>query len=158
MGKRRKAFELNGPRLLSLWQSLHRIPGGKLIFSRLLGHFIPYTGALGAVVERLDAGEVELSLRERRGIRNHLSSVHAAALMNFLELSTGLAVVSSTSASQRAILLHFELSYEKKARGRLRAIGRCTQKEGKDWMAEGQILDERDAVVSRAVATWRVSD
>jgi len=43
-----------GPQLRKHWQRLQRLPGGKCLFSWLLGRFVPYTGTLGACIEVLN--------------------------------------------------------------------------------------------------------
>jgi len=79
---------------------------------------VPYTASIGAVVERFEPGHVLVSLRDRRGVRNHLRSVHAIALANVGELSTGLAVLGAMGGDVRGILTGLEVAYLKKARGR----------------------------------------
>jgi hypothetical protein len=61
------------------WRRLQQLPGGSRLFDRLLGMAIPYTGALGAEVVSLSSGHARVQLRDRRGVRNHLHSIHAIA-------------------------------------------------------------------------------
>src|SRR5690242_2374575 len=75
------------------WRRLQHVPGGRRLFDRLLGIAIPYTGALGAEVVSLSNGHARVRLRERRGVRNHLHSIHAIALANLAELTGNLALV-----------------------------------------------------------------
>ena len=39
-----------------VWDRLERIPGGKLLYSRMIGRLAPYTGTIGAVVQELGDG------------------------------------------------------------------------------------------------------
>ncbi|MCB1757069.1 MAG: DUF4442 domain-containing protein, partial [Gammaproteobacteria bacterium] len=94
-----------GRMLRRRWDMLAGLPGGKWLFSKLLGIIVPYTGALGAKVQHLSPGHTIVCLHERRGVRNHLGSVHAIALANLLEVSTGLAVLSGMPDDARGILV-----------------------------------------------------
>jgi len=58
--------EAPGARLLSSWNRLSRLPFGRWIFNRMLGRMVPYTGALGARVESLEAGRSVVTLADRR--------------------------------------------------------------------------------------------
>ena len=143
---------------MTWWSRLAGIPGGKKMFSLLLGRMAPYTGTIGARVEELEAGRARVCLRERRGLRNHLNSLHAIALINLGELATGLAVLSTLTADMRGIVLKIEAEYLKKARGNITAVASFTLPVDLDddtpCEVEAELLDEAGDIVSRVKATW----
>ena len=148
-----------GPALRAHWQRLASLPGGKRLFSYMLGRFVPYSGSLGAQVDVLEPGRCVLVLRDRRRVRNHLESVHAMALASLAELVTGLALMNSLPDRTRGILAGFSIDYLKKARGRLRAECRCdipTSNEEREYLLTGAILNEGDEVVAEAKARWLI--
>ncbi len=148
-----------GERLRALWRRLAPLPGGKTLFSLLLGRITPYSGTIGARVEELAPGFCRAALRDRRRVRNHLNSVHAMALANFAELTSGLAVLSGLAPGVQGIVTGFSITYQKKARGRLIAECRVT---GLDVSAEREqkavvtVSDSAGDVVAQATARWRL--
>ena len=151
--------ESPGQRLQTLWRWLSPRPAGRKLFSRVLGFVIPYSGALGATVLHLEPGHVRLRLRERRGVRNHLGSVHAIALANLGELATGLALVGALGTEARGILTGLDVRYHKKARGTLEAEAVCeipTVTGDMDRSVEAQIRDGAGDVVATVTAHWRL--
>ena len=148
-----------GARLRSLWRTLSPLPGGRWLFTRILGFTVPYTGRLGARVVGFEPGHVVVELRERRAVRNHLASVHAMALANAAELATGLAMLGALPPTVRGILTGFEIDFQKKARGRLLAESRCSVPEvteDAEYLAAATITDTDGDVVATARAKWRL--
>jgi len=116
---------LDGSRnlLRDLWNLLSGMPGGKRLFSRLVGRMAPYSGTIHATVTVLRAGYAELQMQDRRAVRNHLDCVHAIALANLAELAGNVALMYSLPDDARFIVSGFDIEYTKKARGTITAIG-----------------------------------
>ena len=148
-----------GPELRRLWQRIDGVPGGKWLFSRLLGRFVPYTGTLGACIEVLEPGHCVVRLHDRRKVRNHLNSVHAMALANLGEMATGLALMNSLPEQARGILKGFSVEYLKKARGALLAECHCDiphSNAERDVDVACEIRNTRGDVVTVARAQWLI--
>jgi len=146
--------------LMQWWSRLAPLPGGRLLFSIALGWLAPYTGTLGARIEDLRPGFAQVTLRDRRRLRNHLRSLHAIALINLGELATGLAVLTTIPANMRGIVLNIRADYLKKARGKLTATASFKLPpildEGTACEVEADLQDQTGETVSRVRATWLI--
>ena len=147
-------------RLIGWWDVLKDKPGGRWLFSRLIALAIPYTGALGARVLDVRAGYARVQLRERRGVRNHLNSIHAIALANVGEFTGGLAMTATAPPTVRSILVKLEVEFLKKARGVVTAECHCTVPvvtEAVDHVVDTVVRNEEGVEVARVSATWRLA-
>ena len=152
-------LQLNGESILGLWARSANLPFGEAIFSRFIGWAIPYTASISPRVEHLERGHAIVRLEDTRAVRNHLSSIHAIALANLGEFSTGLALTTQMPDGMRAILGSIRIDYLKKARGRLRAEARCGEiahGQKAEHVITGEIFDSQKLCVARVEATWVV--
>ena len=129
------------------------------MFSKLLGRIVPYTGSIRPRVLELTERGARIEMRDRRAVRNHLRSIHAIALANLAELSTGLPLAYAVQPRGRTILVSLTVDYLKKARGTLVGTSsfippRADRDEDIDITVE--VRDEAGEVVARALARWRV--
>lgn len=154
-----RAVRSPGREIRDAWARFRRLPGGDRLFSWALGRMVPYTGSIGAVVRELGPGHARVELADRRKVRNHLDSIHAVALMNLAEMSTGLALNTGLPDDARAILVRLTIEYVKKARGTLTsecAIEPPAASERREVDVEAVIRDASGDVVAKAAARWLV--
>jgi acyl-coenzyme A thioesterase PaaI-like protein len=103
------------------WDRLHHLPGGKALFSKLVGRAAPYTGSIDARVVEVSARRARVLLEDRPAVRNHLRCVHAIALVNLAELAGNVAVAYALPDDARFIVAGLSIEYLKKARGTIEA-------------------------------------
>lgn len=151
-----------GVRLLAAWRRFSSLPGGRRLFSLIVGRMAPYTGSIGAQVVELEPGRAVVRLQDRRRVRNHLRSVHAIALANLGELASGLAATAAMPAGVRGIPVRITIDYLKKARGTLTAHGTAvlpaaaTLVEPATAEVEARVVDEAGDVVAHIRVSWKL--
>ncbi len=155
-----KLSKMAGPSSLrQVWGVLKRVPGGGKVMGALIGRMAPYTGTIRPEVLELDLGRARVAMRDRKAVRNHLNCLHAIALMNLGEASTGSAMMYSMPVGARAIITHLGMEYRKKARGTIVAEATCpvpSSTERKEYVFSADLKDSHGDVVAVATARWLV--
>lgn len=148
-------------RILARWNRLARLPAGlgPRLFSRGLSRMVPYTGTIRPFVRELRPGFARVEMRDRRRVRNHLNSIHAIALINLAEVTSGLAMISGLPADARGIVTGLSIEYSKKARGLLSATCDCEKISSSEERQVELVSVVRDAtgdIVATATAHWKI--
>jgi len=147
-------------RVLSLWQRWGKTAFGRRLYSLMLGRMAPYSGSIRPLVLQLEPGYARIALRDRRGLRNHLHSIHAIALANLGELASGLAMLAALPDDVKAIVTRLDIEYVKKARGRLQAEGRAEPPgivtEPTTHIVRAEISDAAGDIVARLNVYWQL--
>ncbi|MEZ4404068.1 MAG: hotdog fold domain-containing protein [Kofleriaceae bacterium] len=135
------------------WNLVAGLPGGKALFSKLIGRAAPYTGTINARVTALRPGFCQVVLLDRKEVRNHLACIHAVALVNLAELAGNAGLAYALPDDARFIVAGLSIEYLKKARGTITATSECPIPSTSD-RAEVEVpvvlTDASGAVVARA--------
>ncbi len=143
----------------TLWNMLSALPGGGRLMGRLIGRMAPYTGTIKPEVLELAPGRARVLMRDRRGLRNHLNSVHAIALMNLGEMVTGVAMLASLAPNTRGIPIMLQMEYLKKARGPITGTCSCAiipTNDKQEVDVTGDLTNEAGELVARLHAKWQL--
>ncbi|MCB0893829.1 MAG: DUF4442 domain-containing protein [Nocardioides sp.] len=114
--------QLSTPSVLGLWNTATRLPLGDRVFSVLFAQKAPYFFSVRPRFTVIEPNHAELVIRDRRGVHNHLGTVHAIALCNGLEAAMGALAEASIPADRRWIPKGMEVAYTAKAAGDITCI------------------------------------
>lgn len=143
--------------LRAWWTRFRDLPGGPWLFSRIFGFAIPYSGSVSPRIRVLQPGRAVIAMGDRRGVRNHLTSIHAIALTNLAEMTTGLALGYGLPDGMRTILVRVECEFLKKARGTITATCDApvfTEIVEKEVLVESVLTNDAGDLVAKGRAVW----
>jgi acyl-coenzyme A thioesterase PaaI-like protein len=110
--------------VLATWKRLQHWPAGEWLFSRAVCFKAPYFATISPRITRLEPNLCEARIRDRRGVHNHIGTVHAIALCNLAELCAGVMTDASLPKGMRWIPKGMSVRYLAKARGSLTGSAR----------------------------------
>ena len=126
----------------------------------MLARKVPYSGSIRGRVDELTPGYARVRMADRGSLRNHLSSIHAIALTNLGELTSGLAMSAAMPAGLRGIPVELKIEFVKKARGDIIAEGSSpipVPDQKAEYEAEAVMVDAEGDRVAILRARWVVS-
>ena len=145
---------------LAAWRKLEAKPLGKALFSRVICFKAPYFATISPRFEELRPGYARVSMKKRRGVTNHIGTVHAIAMCNLAELAAGTLTEISIPASMRWLPKGMTVEYLKKSRGGIHAVAtlpEVTEGAGREVPATVEMKDDAGELVCRATITMWVS-
>ena len=103
------------PSVLSLWNTMNRLPKGSRLFSIAFARKAPYFATIRPRFTVIRANRAELVIPKRCRVHNHLGTVHAIALCNGLEAAMGALAEATIPADKRWIPKGMTVAYTAKA-------------------------------------------
>ncbi len=148
--------------IINMYRKAASVPGGQKAFSLIVCNRAPYFGSISPTFTALDAGYAEVTIKNRRAVRNHIGTVHAIAMCNMAELAGGTMTEVSIPRSMRWIPSGMQVDYIKKAvtktlRAQARFQGEINEGVKQDAAVEVEILDDNNEVVCRCIIKMFVS-
>jgi uncharacterized protein (TIGR00369 family) len=105
-------------------------------YGKLVCELAPYFSTIDPQFVDMKPGYVEVCIKNRKEIQNHLGSIHAAAMCNVAELAGGMLTEISLPEGKRWIPSAMNVQYLAKAKTDLKAIA---EGSGIDWTTAGRL-------------------
>lgn len=150
--------------VLSLWRTASRLPVvgpviGKRVFSFAFTQKAPYFATIRPRFVELRPNYAELVIPKRRGVHNHLGTVHAIALCNGLEAAMGALAEATIPSEKRWIPQGMDVAYTAKATSDIRCIA---ETDPAQWTADDPNLpvrvrgvrDDGTVVIEGVIKLW----
>jgi len=126
---------------------------GKEVFDYIISWTSPYSGSIYPMVNTFTSEECKCSIIESRCLKNPYNCIHALALTNLGELTSGLLMLEKLkSDKQKGILTKITSEYYRKARGGITAI--CNIKNFNDGVIKTDLFDQYNNKVCTVDCTW----
>lgn len=124
-----------------LWNTTSAIPVvGKRAFSIAFSQKAPYFATIHPRFTVIEPHHVELVIPKRRGVHNHLGTVHAIALCNGLEAAMGALAEVTIPSDKRWIPKGMDISYTAKATSDITCIA---ETDPEQWASDNPDLHVR---------------
>ena len=147
------------PSILDLWRRSQKLPQGARIFSLAFAQKAPYFATIHPRFRDIRPNYAELVIPKRRGVHNHLGTVHAIALCNGLEAAMGALAEATIPADKRWIPKGMTVSYTAKATSDITCIA---ETEPEQWRGDDPDLpvtvrgvrDDGTVVIEGVINLW----
>jgi acyl-coenzyme A thioesterase PaaI-like protein len=148
-----------GPTLRA-WQKASGSRLGRWLFARTVCHRAPYFRTIRPKFLELRSTFCRVSMAKRRGVENHIGTVHALAMGNLCELAAGMVTEVTIPPTMRWIPRGMTIEYLRKAETAVTAIARLDKTEWSGAENIGvpvNVVDSAGNEVVRAVITMYVT-
>jgi acyl-coenzyme A thioesterase PaaI-like protein len=145
--------------VLDLYTKVTRLPQGKRLFSLLFSQKAPYFATIRPRFTELRPNHAELVIRKRRGVHNHIKTVHVIAICNGLEAAMGALAEATVPRNKRWIPKGMEVSYTAKATSDITCIA---ETDPEAWTGDDPdvpvrvrgVRDDGTVVVEGVIRLW----
>jgi len=92
---------------------------------------VKFAGTAGLRVDKMNNREVEVSLRNRRKIQNHIGGLHACSMALAAESATGIIVGMNVPDTHIALIKTMNIRYVRKCQGNIRVRATLSENDYK---------------------------
>ena len=147
-------------RVVDLYEKAHAIPiVGDRLFSFAFSQVAPYFWTIRPRFTVIEPNHAEVVIPKRRGVKNHIGTVHAIALCNGLEAAMGVLAEASIPKDKRWIPKGMEVNYTAKATSDITCIA---ETDPEQWTSADPDLpvrvrgvrDDGTVVIEGVIRLW----
>ncbi|HLN77937.1 MAG TPA: hotdog fold domain-containing protein [Nocardioidaceae bacterium] len=126
--------------VMDLYNQVTRLPAGNRLFSLFFSLKAPYFATVRPKFVELRPNYAELRIKKRRGVQNHIGTVHVIAICNGLEAAMGALAEVTIPSDKRWIPKGMEVSYTAKASSDITCIA---ETDAEAWTGDDPDLPVR---------------
>ena len=101
---------------LKYWNKIGHYRLGRWCFAKLICWRVPYFSSISPSFLTYSEASVKVSMRKKRGVTNHLGTIHVIAIANLCELAAGTLMEAGLMASMRWIPKGMNINYIKSSK------------------------------------------
>lgn len=146
--------------VLTQWNRLSGLPGGKWLFSKIVASRAPYFKTIHPYISELRPNYTKVLLTKQRSLENHIGTVHVIAICNLLELAMGACAEASIPKHLRWIPKGMKLEYTAKAGSDITGVAEINPEDWKpgDLAVKVTAYDTQGVVVVKGVIELWISE
>ncbi|MGM8870214.1 DUF4442 domain-containing protein [Psychrobacter sp. 2Y5] len=108
------------------------LPSGarSTILSKAFGKVVPYVGTTGVYYETVEPNQVVVSLKNDKGVQNHIGSIHAVAVTLLAETATGFILGLNLPTDRMLLIKSYSVNfYRPLKKGQVAAIATLSDEQ-----------------------------
>jgi uncharacterized protein (TIGR00369 family) len=116
---------------------------------------IRFAEHLGVRIDSLDKGIARLSLEVKPEFTTSWGTVHGGAILSLLDITLSMSARTLYNPPRSIMTVDLSAQFIGTATGMLRAEGRVTHAGKSTIFCEGEVKNEKDELVAKAIGTFR---
>jgi len=119
--------------LLNMYEKALKLPAGRKLFSMVFSRKAPYFATITPTISELRPNFCEVKFKKRKGVENHIQTVHVIAICNALECAMGAMAEASVPKHLRWIPKGMNVNYTAKATSDITCVA---ETDPEQWTAD----------------------
>ncbi len=141
---------------LEIYNKLLKKKFGKQVFNYIIGIRSPYTNTIQPSIDYFSSKKCICSIVETNSVKNPFNSIHALALGNLGELTSGLLMMELLhKKNYRGIITKIECEYYKKARRKIIAV--CEIENLNNDIIFTNLYNDNCELVGKIISHWEIN-